>query len=112
MLQMIGSITRPWRPFYDSSQRRARCPDEKGTEISLRLPHLVKTLVASERARTELLGYMMDSYHSDQFHWARILSFFIGLVNQERIVAAKRILSRRESHSPSTPARPTALVRC
>src|SRR5215471_13685314 len=66
---------------------------------------------ASERARTESLGSMMDSYHARSVSLGTHSVICDGSC-QSGIVAAKRILGSRESHFHSTPARPTALVRC
>ena len=67
---------------------------------------LVRIFVGtSERATTTPLGHMMDLPMREHFHWARILSFVTGLVNQELLLrneylaAENRIL---RAHLPAT----------
>ena len=66
---------------------------------------LVKILVASERARTEPLGHMMDLLMRDHFHWARILSFVTSLVNQELLLRNEYLVAENRILRAHLPAR-------
>src|SRR5215831_11253173 len=73
---------------------------------------MVKILVVpSEHVRTESQAFMMDSYHARSISLGTH-SVICDRSSQSRIVAAKRVSCGRESHSQSTPASPTPLVRC
>src|SRR5215831_13777174 len=68
-------------------------------------------VVPSEHVRTESQACMMDSYHARSISLGTH-SVICDRSSQPRIVAAKRVSYGQESHSQSTPASPTPLVRC
>ena len=69
-------------------------------------PPLVKIFVAtSERATTKPLGHMMDLPMRDHFHWARILSFVTGLVNQELLLRNEYLVAENRILRAHLPAR-------
>src|SRR5215469_4659355 len=73
---------------------------------SERESRLVKIFVGtSERTTTKPLGHMMDLPMRDRFHWARILSFVTGLVNQELLLRNEYLVAENRILRAHLPAR-------